>query len=84
MFSIAVLADIVNGTLQKWKELHLIKLALVFAATLAEKVSLQSLGGMLCGIIVRFERGIVKYTLSLFILIAALICVNILNFNQNN
>ena len=58
MFSIAILSVIVHRTLQTWKELNLLNLALRFATTLAEKVSLQGLGGMVSEIIVGFKGGV--------------------------
>ena len=67
LFSIAILSDIANRNLQTWEELHLLNLALRFATTLAEKVSLQGLGGMVSEIIVRYEGGIAKAFVSIII-----------------
>lgn len=78
LFSIALLSVIVHSTLQTWKELNLLNLALRFATTLAEKVSLQGLGGVVCEIIVRFERGLIKLYLSIVIMIVAAVWVYVL------
>ena len=69
LFSIAIFSVIVHRTLQTWKVLNLLNIALRFATTLAEKVSLQGLGGLVSEIIVRYEGRVAKYHFSLVILV---------------
>jgi hypothetical protein len=73
MLSMALFSIIADRVLQTFKQLNLVNLALVFAATLVEKISLQALGGLVSETIVQSKDGLAKFFVAFFLL--ALSCI---------
>lgn len=62
--TLAILSGIVSRILPRRKEFDLLNFTLEFATTLAEKVSMQALAGMVFEAIVQYKGGVNKIYLS--------------------